>query len=57
MCFREDKQKVGIFAYHLEGFRVPQFGNHRPESASQYIPPFSVYAKAAKRLFYALPGS
>jgi len=24
----EEKQNVGLFVYHLEGFRVPQFGNH-----------------------------
>jgi len=27
--FFEDKQKlVSLFAYHLEGLRVPQFGYH-----------------------------
>jgi len=24
----EEQQKVGLLAYHLEGLRVPQFGNH-----------------------------
>jgi len=26
--FCEEKQEVGLFAYHLEGLRVPQFGKH-----------------------------
>ena len=26
--FCEEKQKVGLFVYHLEGLRVPQFENH-----------------------------
>jgi len=28
--FCKEKQKVGLFVYHLEGLRVPQFGNALP---------------------------
>jgi len=39
--FCEEKQKVGLFVYHLEGLRapllvrVPQFGNHCSRSCDQ----------------------
>ena len=33
--FCEEKQKVGLFVYHVEGLRVPQFENHWSNGTKQ----------------------
>jgi len=36
VCFCEEIQKVGLFAYHLEGFRVPQFVHRRDKEINWF---------------------